>query len=370
MEIARTDSEESERPLGWRVFHEFRAPLVVAAGLPQAHARGQQPALPRLRPDRVAEARFVVAPLQTVRGGLLDLRPPCRQLVSRGDLLVDDRSFPAGRPDDAVPAITEHADERVQAVEIDHGRRGMGQDCLLGHCKDRVDSPLSECIGTAPAVSAGIPQSAGGIASCAARPLFVSLGAMSQALAVERLRLRVRGIVQGVGFRPFVHGLARGYGVSGFVRNDAEGVVIEVEGDPGTLAAFVECDRHRGPTARARRRDRDNRVCATLRLRSSRSCRARWAVRRGRRSSPRTPQPATTACASSSTPPIAATATRSSTARTAARASRSSRPSRTTGRGRRWRTSRSARPAAASTRIRPTGASMPSRSPARTAGPG
>ncbi len=63
---------------------------------------------------------------------------------------------------------------------------------------------------------------------------------MSQALAVERLRLRVRGVVQGVGFRPFVHRLAHRYGLSGFVLNDADGVVVEVEGDPGTLAAFVD----------------------------------------------------------------------------------------------------------------------------------
>ena len=46
----------------------------------------------------------------------------------------------------------------------------------------------------------------------------------------ERLRLRVRGVVQGVGFRPFAYGLASRLGLSGFVRNDAEGVLIEVEG--------------------------------------------------------------------------------------------------------------------------------------------
>jgi hydrogenase maturation protein HypF len=46
----------------------------------------------------------------------------------------------------------------------------------------------------------------------------------------ERLRLRVRGAVQGVGFRPFVYGLARRFGLGGFVRNDAHGVICEVEG--------------------------------------------------------------------------------------------------------------------------------------------
>ncbi|MGA2485652.1 MAG: acylphosphatase, partial [Roseiarcus sp.] len=52
-------------------------------------------------------------------------------------------------------------------------------------------------------------------------------------LAVDRkrrLRLRVRGVVQGVGFRPHAYGLAARLSLSGFVRNDAEGVLIEVEG--------------------------------------------------------------------------------------------------------------------------------------------
>lgn len=45
-----------------------------------------------------------------------------------------------------------------------------------------------------------------------------------------RLRLRVRGVVQGVGFRPFAYNLARRLSLGGFVRNDSEGVLIEVEG--------------------------------------------------------------------------------------------------------------------------------------------
>jgi hydrogenase maturation protein HypF len=55
-------------------------------------------------------------------------------------------------------------------------------------------------------------------------------GARSLASDGQRLRLRVRGAVQGVGFRPFAHGLAARYGLSGFVRNDAEGVLVEIEG--------------------------------------------------------------------------------------------------------------------------------------------
>jgi hydrogenase maturation protein HypF len=55
----------------------------------------------------------------------------------------------------------------------------------------------------------------------------------------ERWEVSVRGIVQGVGFRPFVYALARRYGLAGLVRNDAEGVHVEVEGDAESLDLFV-----------------------------------------------------------------------------------------------------------------------------------
>lgn len=55
---------------------------------------------------------------------------------------------------------------------------------------------------------------------------------------VERRRVRVCGIVQGVGFRPFVQGLAVELGLVGLVGNDAQGVFIEVEGPPVPLAEF------------------------------------------------------------------------------------------------------------------------------------
>jgi hydrogenase maturation protein HypF len=56
--------------------------------------------------------------------------------------------------------------------------------------------------------------------------------------ARRRIRLVVRGVVQGVGFRPFVFRLATDLGLTGFVFNDAGGVVIEIEGTPTQLDSF------------------------------------------------------------------------------------------------------------------------------------
>ena len=64
----------------------------------------------------------------------------------------------------------------------------------------------------------------------------------------RRLRLRVRGSVQGVGFRPFAYSLASRLALAGFVRNDAEGVLIEVEGK--RTEAFVTGLREAPPLAR------------------------------------------------------------------------------------------------------------------------
>ncbi len=56
--------------------------------------------------------------------------------------------------------------------------------------------------------------------------------------AAARLRLRVSGLVQGVGFRPYVHRLASELGLAGHVGNDTAGVFIEVEGLGPALDAF------------------------------------------------------------------------------------------------------------------------------------
>ncbi len=62
-----------------------------------------------------------------------------------------------------------------------------------------------------------------------------------------RKLIRVRGIVQGVGFRPFVYNLARSLGLMGYVLNSSAGVTIEIEGAEGNVQDFLDTLRHRPP---------------------------------------------------------------------------------------------------------------------------
>jgi hydrogenase maturation protein HypF len=57
--------------------------------------------------------------------------------------------------------------------------------------------------------------------------------------ACRRLAVSVSGVVQGVGFRPFVHRQATGLGLGGWVMNSSQGVLIEVEGDAARLDEFL-----------------------------------------------------------------------------------------------------------------------------------
>jgi len=56
----------------------------------------------------------------------------------------------------------------------------------------------------------------------------------------KRLKIQVSGIVQGVGFRPFVYNLAKEKNLSGFVGNDSNGVFIEAQGNESDIGEFLD----------------------------------------------------------------------------------------------------------------------------------
>jgi len=63
----------------------------------------------------------------------------------------------------------------------------------------------------------------------------------------EAAQLHVRGVVQGVGFRPFVHRLAIRHDLGGWIRNESGEVRVEVEGTPDHLRHFVADLRNEAP---------------------------------------------------------------------------------------------------------------------------
>jgi hydrogenase maturation protein HypF len=70
-------------------------------------------------------------------------------------------------------------------------------------------------------------------------------------MGTVRTALRVEGVVQGVGFRPFVYSLATGLGLTGLVGNDSDGVFAEVEGPRAAVDEFLHrIERDAPPLAR------------------------------------------------------------------------------------------------------------------------
>ena len=65
--------------------------------------------------------------------------------------------------------------------------------------------------------------------------------------SLKRYKIRVRGIVQGVGFRPFIYRLAKEHGLTGYVLNDSEGVLIEAQGEQ--LEQFLKAIKFLAPPA-------------------------------------------------------------------------------------------------------------------------
>ena len=67
--------------------------------------------------------------------------------------------------------------------------------------------------------------------------------------AIQHLSIHLTGIVQGVGFRPFVYNLARQYRLVGSVQNNSQGVLIHAQGKEDQLRSFVQSIRRLAPVA-------------------------------------------------------------------------------------------------------------------------
>ncbi len=66
-------------------------------------------------------------------------------------------------------------------------------------------------------------------------------------LPTQRARLLIKGVVQGVGFRPFIYQLAHNLSLNGWVLNSSKGVVVEVEGSSANIDDFIEAIKTKAP---------------------------------------------------------------------------------------------------------------------------
>ena len=65
-------------------------------------------------------------------------------------------------------------------------------------------------------------------------------------MAINRIRIEIEGIVQGVGFRPFIFRLAGTHAINGWVLNNSGGVIIEAEGAQANVSSFLRDIRSEG----------------------------------------------------------------------------------------------------------------------------
>lgn len=75
---------------------------------------------------------------------------------------------------------------------------------------------------------------------CTSKNLTINSNVKSETHKRSRIRVRVRGLVQGVGFRPHVYLLALNCNLNGWVQNDGEGVLLEVDGEPDFVNIFMK----------------------------------------------------------------------------------------------------------------------------------
>ena len=140
---------------------------------------------------------------------------------------------------------------------------------------------------------------------------------------MRTLEIKIKGIVQGVGFRPFIHRLVREHALNGNIRNTSSGVTMNLEGEEDRLAAFLRELPSTAPPLAVIEEIRDFLVFRSSQARDRQN---------GTLSFRPISASARTACGKCVIPRIADIASRSSTAQTAVRALRLSRMFPMTGR--------------------------------------
>ena len=141
---------------------------------------------------------------------------------------------------------------------------------------------------------------------------------------MERVLIHIHGIVQGVGFRPFIHKQVRAYRLAGTIKNTSSGVELELEGERAELERFIADLPRKAPKLAVIERVETEFSAELKHFTDFEILQSKTEAQRNTLISPISAS-VTTACASCLTHPTGAGAIPLSTAPTAARALRSSR---------------------------------------------
>ena len=195
----------------------------------RAHARARQRRLRHRRDGRRGGLSLIRRTRAGPRAAALDLTEDAAILTAIANDIGTEAIFSRqviahGRAGDTLLAISTSGNSaNVIAALEEARRRGLSTIAMVGYDGGRVASrgPCGtrdrHALGAHPAHPGGpgerVPRAAG-------------------AGRLSRVRARVEGTVQGVGFRPYVYRLAGELGVAGHVLNDSRGVVVEVEAPP------------------------------------------------------------------------------------------------------------------------------------------
>ena len=153
-----------------------------------------------------------------------------------------------GEHDIAVALSTSGSSLNLIEALIEARRRGLQTIAMVGYDGGRIAAEeLADHVIVSRSQHIPRIQEAQASAYHVFRELIEIVMSTAGAIGMRRARIRVEGTVQGVGFRPFVYRLASELELTGFVRNDERGVVIEAEGAPARIDSLVRRLRSEAP---------------------------------------------------------------------------------------------------------------------------
>lgn len=139
VKLARTHAQKGVARRIGGLLDELEAVAVLPAlRPPQPKARRVQKLLPRLRADRVAEYRLILATPQAIPAAILLIAPPDRKVSGGAHVAVDDCAVVHRRADELIALVADRRQKRIEVPALDDGGRARARRRrrYFGHAGD------------------------------------------------------------------------------------------------------------------------------------------------------------------------------------------------------------------------------------------